>query len=297
MDGKYQEWQIGVQGQINLGFRREMAAVRNAQLELTREQVKLQEGELELSHQLAYAVRDLETNYVLTQTDFQSPQRRRGPAQADDAMYRAACETEEGITILNDLLRAQQELARRPKATTIRALVNYNKSIAQVHFRKGSLLEYNGVYLAEGPWPGKAYFDARRRSRARAASTYLDYGFTQPKVISRGPIEQHADGKRARAELFKAGERQSGEANKQGSARRRRRRSPSRFRLRPSRCQPSRPLRARSPNRSPSRWSCRSRGQAAGGDEGRQYNCRPNEDQRANGEVTHGQDRRDGADG
>ena len=41
--------------------------------------------------------------------------------------------------------------------------------LSQVHFRKGSLLEYNGVYLAEGPWPGKAYFDARRRARARDA--------------------------------------------------------------------------------------------------------------------------------
>ena len=47
-----------------------MAGVRNAQLDLTKEQVKLQEGELELSHQLAFAVRDLETNYVLTQTAF-----------------------------------------------------------------------------------------------------------------------------------------------------------------------------------------------------------------------------------
>ena len=64
----------------------------------------------------------------------------------------------------------------------------------QVHYRKGSLLEYNGVYLAEGPWPGKAYFDARRRARARDASTYIDYGFTQPKVISRGPYEQQAGG-------------------------------------------------------------------------------------------------------
>jgi len=73
-------------------------------------------------------------------------------------------------------------------------LINYNLAITQIHFRKGSLLEYNGVYLAEGPWPGKAYFDARRRARSRDASLYLDYGFTRPKVISRGRYEQHAGG-------------------------------------------------------------------------------------------------------
>ena len=70
IDGDFQEWQLGFQGQIHLGFRREMAGVRNAQLELVKEQAKLQEGELELTHQLAFAIRDLETNHVLSQTDF-----------------------------------------------------------------------------------------------------------------------------------------------------------------------------------------------------------------------------------
>ena len=126
-------------------------------------------------------------------------------------------ETEEGTPILNDLLRAQQEFSQA-ESDYYRAVVNYNRSIAQVHFRKGSLLEYNGVYLAEGNSPGKAYFDARRRSRARAASTHLDYGFTQPKVISRGPIEQNAGGEGYKnAEVFKGGELfKSGEASKQG---------------------------------------------------------------------------------
>ena len=81
----------------------------------------------------------------------------------------AAYET--GTITLDVLLKAQQELAQA-ESDYYRALVDYNKSIAQVHFRKGSLLEYNGVYLAEGPWPGKAYFDARRRRPGRAASTY-----------------------------------------------------------------------------------------------------------------------------
>ena len=65
-----------------------------------------------------------------------------------------------------------------------------------VHFRKGSLLEYNGVYLAEGPWPAKAYFDAKRRARQRDAGLYMDYGFTRPAVFSQGPFPQfqHTDG-------------------------------------------------------------------------------------------------------
>jgi outer membrane protein TolC len=184
LDGQFQEWQIGFQGQIPIGYRRENAGVKNAEQILARENVKLQEGELELSHQLAYAVRDLETNYVLTETNFN----RRIAAQRQ--VEAVALAYEQGTITLDVLLSAQQTLAQA-ESDYYRKLVDYNKSISQVHYRKGSLLEYNGVYLAEGPWPGKAYFDARRRARARAASKECDYGFTQPRVVSRGPMEQN----------------------------------------------------------------------------------------------------------
>jgi hypothetical protein len=151
---------------------------------------------------------------VLTQTAFNRRKAAEDQMKADLAIYEGGmAETEEGIPILTDLLRAQQEFSQA-ESDYYRKLTDYNKSIAAVHYRKGSLLEYNGVYLAEGPWPGKAYFDARRRSRAREASTYLDYGFTQPKVISRGPIEQNAGGELLKgSELF-----QSGETKQQGTS-------------------------------------------------------------------------------
>ncbi len=155
-DGNFQEWQTGLQLSLPLGFRREMAGVRNAQLALARERAKLQEGELELSHQLAFAVRDMEANLVLSQTDFN----RRIAAQREVEAVAAAYEND--TVTIDVLLQAQQNLARA-ESDYYRALVDYNKSISQVHYRKGSLLEYNGVYLAEGPWPAKAYFDARRR--------------------------------------------------------------------------------------------------------------------------------------
>jgi outer membrane protein TolC len=201
--GDFQEWQAGFQLNLPLGFRREMAGVRNAQLYVARERAKLQEGELELSHQLAHAIRQLEADHVLSQTGLN----RRIAAQREVEAVAAAYETD--TITLDVLLKAQQNLAQA-ESDFYRALVDYNKSIAQVHFRKGSLLEYNGVYLAEGPWPAKAYFDARRRARAREASTYLDYGFTQPRVISRGPIEQHVGG-----EVFEDGELQSDGASGQ----------------------------------------------------------------------------------
>ena len=108
-----------------------------------------------------------------------------------------------GIDTLNILLNAQRSLAQA-ESDYFRSVTNYAKSISQVHFRKGSLLEYNGVYLTEGPWPAKAYFDARRRARSRSAALYLDYGFTYPKVLSQGPNPQ-SSGKAMGAEEIPAG--------------------------------------------------------------------------------------------
>jgi hypothetical protein len=167
-----------------IGFRRENAGVSNAQLLLAKKRAKLQEAELELSHQLAYAVRDMEAAQVLSETNFN----RRIAAQRQVDAVAAAWET--GTINIDVLLDSQRRLAQA-ESDYYRSVINYNKAIMQVHYRKGSLLEYNGVYLAEGPWPGKAYFDARRRARSRDAATYIDYGFTQPRVFSAGAYQQN----------------------------------------------------------------------------------------------------------
>ena len=182
--GDNPSWHLGLQMNVPLGFRKQISGVRNAELALCRERAKLRETEMELSHQVAYAIRDLEANLVLTQTNFN----RRVAAQRNVEAVNAAFET--GTVQIDVLLQAQRLLATA-ESEYYRSLVNYVKAISQVHFRKGSLLEYNGVCLAEGPWPGKAYFDARRRARARDAATYFDYGFNSLKPVTRGPYKQH----------------------------------------------------------------------------------------------------------
>ena len=51
----------------------------------------------------------------------------------------------------------------------------YTLASKNVHFVKGTLLDYDGVQLAEGPWPGEAYVDAAKReaSRRHAAAAQL----------------------------------------------------------------------------------------------------------------------------
>jgi hypothetical protein len=182
-DGNFQEWDIGVQLTLPIGFRQALTGIRHHQLLLARERAVLQDLELEVAHQLSDSIRDLDLNYGLTQTYFN----RR--VAAEDEVEAVEAVLDSGRVTLDLLLDAQRRRAES-ESLYYRALVDYNRAIMRVHYRKGSLLEYNGVYLAEGPWPGKAYFDALRRARQRDASTYLDYGFTRPDVISHGPYDQ-----------------------------------------------------------------------------------------------------------
>lgn len=183
--GDYQEWELGLQFSLPIGFRRAMTAVRHHQLLLAQDRAILRDEELVVSHQLASAMRDVDLNYGGTQTNFNRRVATETQVESIQIIY------EVGKTTLDQLLEAQRFRADAETAY-YRSLVDYNKAIMLMHFNKGSLLEYNGVYLAEGPWPGKAYFDALRRARQRDASMFIDYGYTRPDVISRGPNPQLA---------------------------------------------------------------------------------------------------------
>jgi outer membrane protein TolC len=192
-EGRYQESKIGLEFvPPKIGARKELSGVRNAELAVARSRAQLEDMELNVSHTLASAVRDLDTQYQLAQTHFNRLGASEREVNAVETVYREGAAEAGKRPTLDLVLDAQR---RRANAQTdyFRAVANYNKAIAEVHFRKGSLLEYNGVQLAEGPWPKKAYWDALGHARERDAGIYLNYGYTRPKVMSRGPIRQDMD--------------------------------------------------------------------------------------------------------
>jgi outer membrane protein TolC len=183
LSGQFQEWQAGFNFSMPIGFRQAMAAVRNEQLQLAQQRAYLQDQELEITHQLANAIRLVDRFYTLSQTNFN----RRVATQKQVDAVRAAYETQ--TVTLDLLLEAQRQLADA-ESTYYDSLSLYNLAIAEVHLRKNSILEYNGVIMAEGPWSDKAYFDARKRARERDAGLFINYGFARPNVYSRGPVNQ-----------------------------------------------------------------------------------------------------------
>ncbi len=182
--GNHQEFRMGFEAEIPIGFRQPLAQVRNQQLLLVREKSRLEEQELEVIHQLDDVVKQMDAQYQLVQTNLDALAAAETQVRAVEAAFPA------GVVVLDLLLTAQQ---RRADAETsyYQALTQYNEAIALLHLRKGSVLDYNNVVLAEGPWPAKAYFDAQNLARQRDASYCLHYGYSRPNVVSRGPVENN----------------------------------------------------------------------------------------------------------
>ena len=185
-DGRYQGWQLGFQFDVPIGFRRELSAVRNAELQLSRERARLRNQELIASHLLADVVREAECSYVVSQSRYNNWLAAQDEVDLVGAAYQA-----NRITF-DQLLNAISRLSQA-ETDFYRAVANYSRSIAEVHLRKGSLLDQYGVYLAEGPSPAKAIRDAHELAQQRR-QPLMDYCVRSPLIVSRGISPQvHQD--------------------------------------------------------------------------------------------------------
>jgi hypothetical protein len=177
--GNFQEVQFGGTFAMPVGYRRELANVRNAQLKLAREIARVEDMELDVTKELSEAMRALAANQMVMQASFNQWK----DTTVEEAHFIRLQDA--GVETLDVALEAQRRRAQA-EDTFYTALCEYNKVIALIHRRKGTILAYSGISFSEGPWPGKAYSDADEHARRRGASRQIDYGWTRPQVISRG---------------------------------------------------------------------------------------------------------------
>lgn len=110
--GDFQEWQLGVEMQLPLGFRQAHAAVRNAELQLLREHALLREQERDVTHDLASAFAEARRAYVAAQTNFN---RRLAAAQQLAALEAIQDPDEMQKLRLLDLILEAADLGGRRK--------------------------------------------------------------------------------------------------------------------------------------------------------------------------------------
>ncbi len=182
--GQYQE--LGMRLEFTpqaIGSRRALAGIRNRQMQLAKLQEEMREKEVFVTDNLTSAWRNMESTFISIK-DY----RDQLQAQTDEIkVYIDRVEIDEMPELADRMLRAEERKSRS-QLQYYQAICEYNKSITNIHYWKGSLLDLNAIALGEGAWTDKAYWDAEERSRERAGGHYFDYGYTRPGVISNGPV-------------------------------------------------------------------------------------------------------------
>lgn len=177
--GDYQEWQLGMELEIPLGFRWAHTAVRNSEHALARERAILEQQKRDVIFGLSNAATDVQRAFEVAQAQYNR-------FLAAKQQVRALQAAEEAGRLAVDL---KLEAQRRVLDTEIlyhQATVDYVLAMRNVYYEKGTLLAYNNIYLNEGPSPSDAYRDAvDLASRRTRPLNYVHRDIT----IGCGPID------------------------------------------------------------------------------------------------------------
>lgn len=160
------DFTLGLNLNIPLGYRFEMAAVRAARLELTQSYYLLKDQEDKTARYLADQVREVEHWYERIKI-------HRGERMG----YRDSLLTRYNLSVAGKITigdPAFLEAQRRYAAALVKeyeAISEYNNSLARLEWAKGTILRYNNVHIAEGALPqcvqGRAVEIEKERTRSK----------------------------------------------------------------------------------------------------------------------------------
>ena len=158
---------FGFQFNMPLGFRQALSQVRNYELRLAKAREALAQQELEICHELTTTFQNMAWRYQTAQSNFNRWQVAEAQVAGRENRYRT------GVPLIDTSVLLQQLLTTRTDASTSQvafytSVIEYQKAITDLNYRKGTLLEMNNVHLAEGAWTPEAYDDAVRRAWARS---------------------------------------------------------------------------------------------------------------------------------
>lgn len=158
-------WAAGVEMTMPIGLRSAHAQVRNYELRLAKAQRVLEKSEEAIAHEIAAAFQEVARTYAVAQDNYNR--------------YLAA---EENVRITKlefqvvDMDRYLDALPARGRAQQAyyESLIDYNKAITNLYYRKGTLLAHDNIQIAEGGWTPEAYQDANRLHLRRAYGHEID---------------------------------------------------------------------------------------------------------------------------
>lgn len=177
----HQESQFGIDVEVPIGNRRGNATVQHAELQLRRERAVLSRLERQITHDVSNAVSNLRRAWVVANSAL---------ASLEAAQQRLAAtkpEFDRQNASLDMLLDAQRRVASA-ESEYYRATVEYSLATKTVELKKGTLLSYNGIKLAEAGWKADAIAQVEERNRLRGKLS-PEGPIQRGRVLSRGYIK------------------------------------------------------------------------------------------------------------
>ena len=176
-----ESWTAGVEVIIPIGYRSQRSQVRNLELQLAKDTAVLAAQERNISHEIATAIQEVTAAFATAQSHHK--RLLAATARVEKLNYKKQV----GTGTLDLVLRAQASVAAAESAY-YQQVVNYNKALVNLNLATGSLLEYNGIYLAEGSWTQDAHADALIHAAERTHASLNPHLHSEPaEFISAGP--------------------------------------------------------------------------------------------------------------
>jgi hypothetical protein len=173
-EDRFQNWQLGLQMYVPLGFRQAHANVRQARLSLAQSYELLYDQERKAKRSLELQWRRLFETYE--QIKIQRAQREAAAIQlrARYQQFQAGLGPREGqrAATLDVLLEAQRVWADALRAE-YENIVFYNNALAGFEFAKGTIQNYDNVAVSEGELPVCAQTRAVEHERRRSCALVL----------------------------------------------------------------------------------------------------------------------------
>lgn len=164
---KFNDWSVGLRMDVPLGYRDAHAAVRTARLRLAQACYVLKDQEERAMRYLAQNYQQLDANYEGMKAAW--VQRK----YALDNMNFRRQRIELGLeTPVEFLLDAQRSVDDANRAYYL-AIVNYNNAMARFEFARGTIMQHDNVYIAEGGLPQCAQKRAVEHERQRTRALVL----------------------------------------------------------------------------------------------------------------------------
>jgi outer membrane protein TolC len=162
----FNTYSFGLTMQVPLGFRDAHALVRRSRLNLARSYAVLRDQELRAQAFLAVQYRRVLQAHQQIQVQRSRREAATTQLAARFMIYLAGKET------LQFLLQAQREWADALRDEYV-AIVDYNNALVTFEFAKGTILQHDNVYIAEGPLPQCAQVRAVEHERERSKALLL----------------------------------------------------------------------------------------------------------------------------